>query len=390
MARLDAGDGIAFDLMDRVAELQRDLPYVVSTHRADYNLACWFCAVEDLDRARRALTAAIADARDHGDDSALGVLYGNLAQTEIWAGRYASARQAIDEGWRNWTRTGGVPLMLKGADILLRLLTDDIAGARARIAELAEEGAAYPDTDPIVVDHILGVAATIDGDAEKAVAHLSRAYTVARDAGRREPGRRHRLEGDLGQALVTTGRLDDASALATETIAFGERTGRAAILAMGLRIQGLVHSARGELDAAADTLRRAVAVAEQSPIPFGHGRSLLALGQVCRRLKLKGEAVRSLQAALDCFTELGATAFARQAQAELGRGQRSRSGAMLTTAERQVAELVAGGATNRETAAQLFTSVRTVEGHLAAVYRKVGVRSRSELAKRYNAGQVSP
>jgi DNA-binding NarL/FixJ family response regulator len=63
---------------------------------------------------------------------------------------------------------------------------------------------------------------------------------------------------------------------------------------------------------------------------------------------------------------------------------------LLTTAERQVAELVAGGATNREVAAQLFTSVRTVEDHLAAVYRKVGVRSRTELAMRYNPGELSP
>jgi DNA-binding CsgD family transcriptional regulator/tetratricopeptide (TPR) repeat protein len=387
LARLDAGEGISFDAMDRVAELQRDLPHVLATQRAEVVLACWYRCVDDLDRSRTALHAAIADARDHGEDSALAVLYGNLALSEVWAGQYLRAQEAIGEGWRHWSRTGFPPLTLVGADVLLRLLTDDIPGAWALIAgSLAVDGTAYPDTNRVVGGHLLGLAALLQGDAEQAVTHLSDAYTMAHESGRADPGRRHRLESDLGQALVLTGRLDDAAALAKEQLALGERTRRPTVLGVGLRIQGLVLSARGDLVAATETLRRAVAEHERSPLPLELGRSLLALAQTCRRRKLRSEAVQVAQAALECFVGIGATAFVRQAQAELDRSQRSRSGALLTGAERQVADLVAGGASNREVAAHLFTSVRTVEGHLAAIYRKLGIRSRTELTRLHSAG----
>jgi len=271
---------------------------------------------------------------------------------------------------------------LKGADVLLRVLTGDIVGARAFVADrLAQERNSFHDDDRIVYGQVLGLAALLEGDAEQAVAHLSTAHRSARESGKHEPGRRHRLEGDLGQALVATGRLEEATALAKEQLALGERSARPTLLGVGHRIEGLVLAAQGDLRAAADALNQAVAEHERSPLPLERGRSLLALGQVLRRRKVKGETGQVFQAALDCFTALGATPFARLAQAELDRTQRSRSGAVLTTSERQVAELVANGATNREVAARLFTSIRTVEGHLSSIYRKLGIRSRSELAK---------
>ncbi len=67
---------------------------------------------------------------------------------------------------------------------------------------------------------------------------------------------------------------------------------------------------------------------------------------------------------------------------ELPRVAIARSGSDLTPTEQRVAELVAGGATNRDTAAALFVSVRTVETHVASIYRKLGVRNRTELARR--------
>jgi DNA-binding CsgD family transcriptional regulator len=269
------------------------------------------------------------------------------------------------------------------------MVVGDVAGARGLITELAGRAEAYPDLDPIVAGHLRGLLALNEGDTEEAATHLWNAYTHARDSGIHEPGRRQHLEGDLGRALVAVGRLDDAAELAKELLALGERSGRPLVLGVGLRIHGLVQAERGDLNQATETLRRAVAAHEQAPVPLALGRTLIAYGQVCRRQpKRRAEGVQALQRAVDCFTEMGATALVDRAQAELDRGQRTRTGALLTAAEQQVAELVAGGATNREAAARLFTSVRTVEGHLAVVYRKVGVRSRTELAKRYNAGGV--
>ena len=82
------------------------------------------------------------------------------------------------------------------------------------------------------------------------------------------------------------------------------------------------------------------------------------------------------------FARLGAAPWAQRAEAELARLGATRAGGQeLTSAERQVAGLVAAGRTNREVAAELYMGLRTVEAHLSATYRKLGVRSRSELAR---------
>ena len=104
-----------------------------------------------------------------------------------------------------------------------------------------------------------------------------------------------------------------------------------------------------------------------------------------RRLEAGTEeagAREAIQAALDGFEQLGAATWVEKARSELGRigGRRRQEG--LTPAERRVAALVAEGRTNREVAAALFVTERTVASHLSHVYAKLGVRSRTELARR--------
>ena len=96
----------------------------------------------------------------------------------------------------------------------------------------------------------------------------------------------------------------------------------------------------------------------------------------------KRSARDEIDAALEVFEELGATTWVERARAELGRigGRRREEG--LSPAERRVAALVAEGRTNREVAAALFLTERTVASHLTRVYAKLGVRSRTELARR--------
>ena len=85
---------------------------------------------------------------------------------------------------------------------------------------------------------------------------------------------------------------------------------------------------------------------------------------------------------LEGFEQLGAATWVEKARSELGRigGRRREEG--LTPAESRVAALVVEGRTNREVAAALFVTERTVASHLSHVYRKLGVRSRTELARR--------
>ena len=115
--------------------------------------------------------------------------------------------------------------------------------------------------------------------------------------------------------------------------------------------------------------------------PFGRARAQLALGTVHRRARRKRAARDAIEAAISGFDELGAPVWAERARAELGGiGGRTRTEG-LTPAESRVAALVAEGPTNREVAAALFLGERTVESHLSHVYAKLGVRSRTELAR---------
>jgi DNA-binding CsgD family transcriptional regulator len=125
----------------------------------------------------------------------------------------------------------------------------------------------------------------------------------------------------------------------------------------------------------------------QARQPFTRARTALAYGERLRRARRRGEARAHLRAALRTFQSLGALPWAERAAHELrASGERvalprQRSEAQLTPQELQVARIVANGATNREAAAELFLSTKTIEKHLGSVYAKLGVRSRAELAR---------
>jgi DNA-binding NarL/FixJ family response regulator len=120
------------------------------------------------------------------------------------------------------------------------------------------------------------------------------------------------------------------------------------------------------------------------PMPFERGRTLLALGAAQRQARERRAARETLQAALAEFERLGSARLAERTRAELGRiGGRTAVAGQLTEAERRIAELVAAGKPNKEVAAELVVSIHTVEAALTQVYRKLGVRSRAELARRF-------
>jgi DNA-binding CsgD family transcriptional regulator len=122
-------------------------------------------------------------------------------------------------------------------------------------------------------------------------------------------------------------------------------------------------------------------------MPFERARTLLVLGATQRRAKRRRTARETLADALAFFERLGASHWADRARSELARvGGRAPSEGALTPAERRVAKLVAEGRTNREVAAALYLSERTIEGHLSRVYGKLGVRSRAQLARQLSGG----
>ena len=145
-------------------------------------------------------------------------------------------------------------------------------------------------------------------------------------------------------------------------------------------------AAEGDFDAARAAIARALVAHETLGQPFELARTRFVEGTIERRAKRRAVAREALTEALETFDALGAPLWAVKAAAELARipGREPGSGE-LTPTERSVAELVASGLSNKEVAAKLFVTVRTVEWNLSKVYAKLGARSRTELAGRLEA-----
>ena len=154
-------------------------------------------------------------------------------------------------------------------------------------------------------------------------------------------------------------------------------------MASAARCRCLLSSAEGDLAGAFAAYERALAELDGLPYPFERGRTLLCLASAHRQAKQKRAAREALEQALAIFDELGARLWAEKARAELRRisGRRPAS-EELTETEARVAALASEGRSNKEIAAALFMGVSTVEAHLSHVYRKLGIRSRTELATR--------
>jgi DNA-binding CsgD family transcriptional regulator len=214
-----------------------------------------------------------------------------------------------------------------------------------------------------------------------AAAHCLRALTIARDeVGIGEPGLM-RLHPDAVAALVAVGNIDEAARLTAELDVSAERNHLPWSTAMAARCHGILQAASGDTPAAIDFLVDALIGHRRLAMPFEEARTRLLLGTVLRRSGRRRDAKRELEAALTVFNRLGTPVQAEHARAELASiGGRARADNELTAVEQRIVALVAAGRTSREVASALFMSVRTVDSHLGHIYRKLSLRSRTELA----------
>jgi DNA-binding CsgD family transcriptional regulator len=249
------------------------------------------------------------------------------------------------------------------------------AGTKA----LAEFGEGQPATWPVLAYGALGMAELSVDDAAAAAEWLEPlARTAATVVG--EPGAIP-FFADAPEALIALGRIDDAEPFIELLEASGRRRDRLWARAVGARCRALVHAAQGRSDDATDAFGTALAAHEEMPqLRYDRARTLLQWGRLQRRTNRRRDARESLLEAAALFEEGGTAQWARNAREELERlGLRPGTDSELTPSEHQVAELAASGMTNREVAAALFVSPKTVEAHLGRVYRKLGIRSRAEL-----------
>jgi DNA-binding CsgD family transcriptional regulator len=183
------------------------------------------------------------------------------------------------------------------------------------------------------------------------------------------------------EALVALGDLDAAEPLIDRLEIQGRTRDRPWALAAAHRGRALLGAARGDLDGSERAATLALEQHARAGQPFETARTELVLGQIQRRRKQKRAARAALEHARDTFVQLGAILWAERAELEMGRiGGRPPAPLGLTATERSVAELVGEGRTNREVADALFMSPSTVQAHLKHIFRKLGVRSRTELA----------
>ncbi|HYZ76299.1 MAG TPA: AAA family ATPase [Gaiellaceae bacterium] len=343
---------------------------------------------DELDEGRALLERQLALAAASGDEHSTASIAMHLTELECKAGRLERAReladaalQAADEGF-DAQGLGGV--------LFARALVAALQGDESLARELASRGIATGEAVgdrvfPVKNRGVLGLLELSLGRPEGAMEHLEGAPEVRRRHAINEPGGATFVP-DCIEALIATGRLDEA----TEELEIWERTGRelgrARLLATAARCRGLLSAARGDLDGALASFDRALAEHGRFECPHELARTQLAYAAVLRRAGRRRDARAQLDDALATFEALGEPLWAERVRAEARRlGGRTPSEGSLTASERRVAELVAQGRSNREVASSLFVTVRTVEANLTRVYSKLGVRSRAELAARWRS-----
>jgi ATP/maltotriose-dependent transcriptional regulator MalT len=248
----------------------------------------------------------------------------------------------------------------------------------ARVVELANTGATA------ALSYAASALALLElglGENEQAIGRLEQVSHRTSEHGLREPSV-IQWAPDLIEAYARSGRIEDARRALARFEQEADASGRSWASAAAARCRGLL----ADPDRFEQEFNQALQLHAHTPTPFELARSQLCLGERQRRSRRRSQARDHLRAALESFERLGAAPWAERARNELrasGEHLRRRDATdaeQLTAQELQVAQLVARGRTNREVGAALFLSPKTIESHLGHVYRKLNLRSRTELA----------
>jgi ATP/maltotriose-dependent transcriptional regulator MalT len=341
--------------------------------------------IERYDEARQMAVGAAASARVAGAVGLLPFILAIISEIEFGTGHWSEAYSTASESVRLANETGQQSASSYSLVCLAR-----VEAAQGRDADCIDHVRSAIDiarthgTDSIFAyaEAALGLLELGRGRPEQAIMHLDEVGRFTQARGLCEPNIVH-WQPDLIESLARTGRTVEALRALEVLEKQAEHTERAWAKAAAARCRGyLAPEASFE-----SHFIRALALHQLKPTPFEIARTRLCFGEVLRRHRRRVEARQHLYDALHAFERLGAEPWANRARAELSAtGERSRKRDVaalrqLTPQELQIALAVAGGATNREAAAQVFLSPRTVETHLSSLYAKLGVRSRSELAQ---------
>jgi DNA-binding CsgD family transcriptional regulator len=341
-------------------------------------------AIGDHDAAARLLASATTQLRAQGRLGALAQVLVMRGWVAIAQGRWASAEMLVDESGRlageigqTWWRTGS--LIARATLLGLRGETE----AAERLAAEAEKTAIPQGLNDLIcmIGFARGVTWLGAGRPAVALEHLTRVFD-RNDPAFHEAARFMSIT-YLADAASQSGQRHVAVPILDELRALAQRTPSPTLHA------GLVY-ARPVLapDDAAERLYDVALGSDLRHHPFDHARLQLAYGAWLRRRRRVSESRGPLRAARQVFDALGCVPWAERARQELrASGEQSRPripGArdQLSPQELQIAQLAAGGLTNREIGQRLYLSHRTVGSHLYRIFPKLDITSRAQLAAR--------
>jgi len=347
---------------------------------------------EEYERSREECVAIVAGAREAGF---LGMVpfpmvVGADAAHRLgdWDAADREAEEAFRLAWEIGQR-GSLPIALVIRAWVAAGRGDEkgARGAASRALEIAEP--AGMGSTVVYIQAALGLLELGLGRIDKAIDELEAVERAAHEQGLDEPTLIPWAP-DLVEAYLQTGRRTDADRVTSKLEGQAERAGGTLARAMAHRCRGLVTAEGFE-----PSFTSALELHERVPVPFEQARTRFAFGTRLHRARRRAEARERLREALETFEQLEATPWAERASAELhaaGAIKRAPVGDPdeLTAQEVRVALAVARGATNREVAAELFLSPKTIEYHLGHVYRKFGIHSRTELAALAADGRLEP
>jgi DNA-binding CsgD family transcriptional regulator len=312
------------------------------------------------------------------------------ALSEVWRGDFAAAAAVADEAVEraehiDTQHIRGVALAMR-ATVAAHLgsAAEARSDANAALAIAIECGTPQLALRAITILGFVDVSMANYEDAQKVFQPLVDAFDTL-------PGSEIRNKDyapDAIEALINVGHIAASEPLIERLEADGQRLDRPWLLAVSARCRAMWWAAKGDLDEAMRMVTKAMAEHDRLQMPFDRARTLLLLGQLQRRKRLKQAAAETFAEALREFERMGASLWATRAREEIDRtdvdpARRS----VLRPTEQRVAELVSSGMTNRDVAAELFISQKTVEANLTQIYRKLGLRSRAQLARKLGEGR---
>jgi DNA-binding CsgD family transcriptional regulator len=382
LLRFNAGEPDALGLSEQAYALAAAAGDSRRRVAAGFNLAHVLAWSMQLERVRPLLESLLRELGERDEFASAYALW-HLSLVELRAGRLPLAAEYAGRQREIYVQYATHELEDPLAIWPVALIAAH-RGELDRARELAELSRALAERRPNALsgqEGVLGLVECWSGNARAAVVRFAVAEQARYDADVREPSM-YWWRADYAEALLGLGRVDHAVEVLDVWEKDATRLGRGWVLAQITRCRGFVAAAQNDVEQALDLFAQAVAEHETVGDPFGRARALLALGAAGRRNRQKRPAREAIEASLEAFETMGAAGWAATARRELGRvGGRTREEG-LTAAERRVASLVAEGRTNREVAAALFLGERTVASHLTHIYAKLGVRSRTELARR--------